>query len=104
MGMVPHLLHQCRGYCAAHNPADITIVDITGSEMIRAVSEVHLEAFSGYLNACLGGGYASALIGWFVREKEAIAIAAVDREHRVIGYAIGAPSNLARRLRQDMFG
>ena len=88
----------------AHNPAEIAIVDITGSEMIRAVSEMHLEAFSGYLNARLGGGYASALIGWFVREKEkAIAIAAIDCNHRVIGYAMGAPSCVARQLRQDMF-
>ena len=87
----------------AHNPVDVTIVDITGSERIRAVSEVHLEAFSGYLNARLGAGYARALIGWFVREKEAIAIAAIDRDHRVIGYAMGVPSNLARRLRQDIF-
>jgi GNAT superfamily N-acetyltransferase len=87
----------------AHNPADITIVDIAEGEMISAVSRLHLEAFSGYLNSRLGGGYASALIGWFVREKGAIAIAAIDRDHRVIGFAMGAPSNLARLQRQDMF-
>lgn len=86
-----------------HNPGDITIVDITDGDMIPAVSRLHLEAFNGYLNARLGGGYASSLIGWFVREKEAIAIAAIDRDHRVIGYAMGAPSYLARRLRQAMF-
>lgn len=87
----------------ANNPADITIVDIAEGEMIQAVSRLHLEAFSGYLNARLGGGYASALIGWFVREKEAIAIAAIDHHHRVVGYAIGAPSNLVRVQRQDIF-
>ena len=71
--------------------------------MIPAVSRLHLEAFNGYLNARLGGVYASALIGWFVREQDAIAIAAIDCDHRVIGYAIGAPSNLARLQRQGMF-
>jgi GNAT superfamily N-acetyltransferase len=87
----------------ANNPADITIVDIAEGKIVTAVSRLHLETFSGYLNACLGAGYASALIGWFVREKEAIAIAAIDRDQRVIGYAIGAPSNLVRVQRQDMF-
>ena len=87
----------------ANNPADITIVDIAGADMVRATSKVHLEAFSGYLNARLGVGYASALIDWFAREKEAIAIAAIDHDHRVIGYAIGAPSHLVRRQRQNMF-
>ena len=86
-----------------HTPAEITIVDIAGSEMVRDVSEVHLEAFSGYLNARLGVGYAGALIDWFANEQNAIAIAAVDRHRRVIGYAIGAPSNLVRRQRRDMF-
>lgn len=86
-----------------NKPADITIVDIVEGEMIPAVSRLHLEAFSGYLNARLGAGYASTLIGLFVREKEAIAIAAIDRNYRVIGYAMGIPSNLASRLRQDMF-
>jgi len=89
---------------SAHNPEEIAIVDIAGGDMVRAVSHVHLEAFSGYLNARLGRGYASALIDWFVREKEkAIAIAAIDRNDRVIGYAMGAPVSLTRRLRQDMF-
>ena len=87
----------------AHNPSDISIVDITGVDMIPAASRLHVEAFSGYLNARLGRGYASALVGWFVREKGAIAIAAIDQDHRVIGYAMGAPSDLARRMRQDMF-
>jgi GNAT superfamily N-acetyltransferase len=87
----------------ANNPADITIVDSIEGEMIQAVSRLHLEAFNEYLNARLGVGYASALIGWFAREKEAIAIAAIDRDHRVVGYAIGAPSNLVRVQRQDMF-
>jgi GNAT superfamily N-acetyltransferase len=70
--------------------------------MIQAVSRLHLETFNGYLNARLGVGYASALIGWFAHEKEAIAIAAIDRDHCVIGYAMGVPSNLARRLRRDL--
>lgn len=86
----------------ANNQADVTIIDVAEGDMVRAVSRLHLEAFNGYLNARLGEGYASALIGWFVRQKEAIAIAAVDKDHRVIGYAVGVPSHLARLLRHDM--
>jgi GNAT superfamily N-acetyltransferase len=103
MSSPPTTLPMQRYAVPAHNPADITIVDIAEGEMIQAVSRLHLEAFNGYLNARLGRGYASALISWFVRQKEAIAIAAIDRDHRVIGYAMGAPSTLARLQRQGMF-
>lgn len=82
---------------------DIIIVDIVGRDMTNAVSEIHLQAFSGYLNARLGAGYARALIQWFARQEEAVALAAIDHDHRVIGYAIGASANITQKLRQDLF-
>ena len=88
---------------AATRRSPIVITDITEGKIVEAASKVHLEAFSGYLNARLGATYAGALINWFAHEKEAIAIAAVDGHDHVIGYAIGAPAHLVRVLRQDMF-
>lgn len=79
------------------------IVDIIGDEMLQAVSEVHLGAFRGYLNARLGTGYACALIGWFAQQEDAIALAAIDGNRRVIGYAIGAPVTITQKLRRDLF-
>lgn len=83
--------------------SDITIADVVGRDMVDAVSEIHLEAFRGYLNARFGIGYARALIHWFARQEGAIALAAVDGNHRVVGYAIGAPSTLAQKLHGALF-
>ncbi|WHZ28968.1 MAG: hypothetical protein OJF51_003768 [Nitrospira sp.] len=71
--------------------------------MTNAVSKIHLQAFSGYLNARLGVGYARALIDWFAQQRNAIALAAIDSNHRVIGYAIGAPVTINHKLRGDLF-
>ncbi|MDC8447742.1 MAG: GNAT family N-acetyltransferase [Nitrospira sp.] len=71
--------------------------------MADAASEIHLQAFSGYLNARLGAGYARALIDWFAQQGDAIALAAIDGNHRVIGYAIGAPVTISLKLRGDLF-
>lgn len=83
---------------------DITITDIIGQEMVQEVSEIHLEAFRGYLNARLGTGYACAFIQWFAQQEGAVALAAFDRNRRVIGYAIGAPASITQKLRHDLFG
>jgi ribosomal protein S18 acetylase RimI-like enzyme len=88
---------------AQNSEADITVTDIVGSDMTAAVSGIHLEAFKGYLNARLGRGYVRALIQWFVGQEGAIALAAVDRDYQVIGYAVGAPVALAQKLRNDLF-
>lgn len=88
---------------SVHKRKDVTILDISGGEMIRAVSSVHLEAFAGYFNARLGSGYATSLIKWFSHEKRAIAIAAVDSHRKVIGYAIGAPVGHDRALKRELF-
>jgi ribosomal protein S18 acetylase RimI-like enzyme len=82
---------------------DITIIDIVGDDMVAAVSEIHLQAFSGYLNARLGAGYARALIRWFAQQVQAVALAAIDHDHRVIGYAIGAPASITQKVRHDLY-
>jgi ribosomal protein S18 acetylase RimI-like enzyme len=92
------------GSVQSNSEADITITDIVGHDMVDAVSEIHLQAFSGYLNARLGAGYARALIQWFAQQEDAIALAAIDRDHQVIGYAIGAPASITQKLRHDLLG
>lgn len=82
---------------------DMRIIDIVGSNMISAVTKIHLEAFQGYLNTHLGPSYAHELIQWFTKQDSAIALAAIDSNHQIIGYAIGAPVGLAQKLRRDMF-
>lgn len=72
--------------------------------MIAAVAEIHLQAFLDYLNARLGKGYARALIRWFAQQEDAIALAAMDWDHQIIGYVIGAPASITQKLRRDLFG
>lgn len=81
----------------------VTITDIDEFGIADAASKIHLQAFSGYLNARLGEGYARALIDWFAQQGDAIALAAIDGNHRVIGYAIGAPVAINHKLRGDLF-
>jgi len=81
----------------------VTITDIDDLGIADAASKIHLQAFSGYLNALLGAGYARALIDWFAQQGDAIALAAIDGNHRVIGYAIGAPETINHKLRGDLF-
>lgn len=80
-----------------------SIEAITGEEMLKKVADLHLEAFAGYLNAQLGRGYAKAFIKWFSRRKGAIAIAVVDIDGKVIGYALGAPTGYGRVLNRELF-
>ena len=81
----------------------VTIADIDDIGIADAASKIHLQAFSGYLNARLGVGYARALIDWFAQQGDAIALAAMDGNHQVIGYAIGAPVTINHKLRGDLF-
>ncbi|MDH5739407.1 MAG: GNAT family N-acetyltransferase [Nitrospira sp.] len=82
---------------------EFTLIDIVDLRMATVVSEIHLEVFHGYLNARLGRGYTRALIQWYVKQEDAIALAAIDRNHQIIGYAIGGPVSLAQKLSSDMF-
>lgn len=79
------------------------VVPITNDRMLKDVAGIHLEAFAGYLNAQFGRGYAKAFVRWFSTSKGAIAIAAVDSNRNVIGYALGAPVGYGRTLNRELF-
>jgi ribosomal protein S18 acetylase RimI-like enzyme len=67
------------------------------------LASLHLDVFSGYPNALLGRGYAKAFIEWFAQKEEAIAIAALDSDSKIVGYALGAPVGYAHSLNRDLF-
>jgi asparagine synthase (glutamine-hydrolysing) len=81
---------------------EVEIVPIQRGLMLREVADLHLEAFAGYLNVKLGRMYIKATIEWFMRAEGAIAIAAVDCQQRVLGYAIGARVGYDRMLYRDL--
>jgi teichuronic acid biosynthesis glycosyltransferase TuaC len=85
-----------------HQAKKLTIVPIAEGAMLDATVELHLDAFAGHLNTLLGRGYIKAFVRWFVRDEGTIAIAAVDENQKVVGYALGAPLGYAARLNRDL--
>lgn len=81
---------------------DVRIMPLKEGEMVREVAYLHLNAFAGYLNCSLGKNYIKAFIQWFIRREDAIAIAAVDHDHRVVGYAVGAPVGYDSILNREL--
>lgn len=71
--------------------------------MLDDIVELHLDAFAGYLNTLLGRGYIKAFVTWFIRNKGTIAIAAIDENQKVVGYALCAPVGYSVRLNRDLF-
>jgi hypothetical protein len=82
---------------------EVEIVPIQLGLMMREMVELHLEAFAGYLNVTLGRRYVRSFIEWFVRAEGTIAIAAIDRHQRVLGYAVGARIGYDSMLNRDLF-
>jgi len=80
----------------------VRVVTIRDEDLIRQVAQVHLQAFEGYLNVLLGAEYIQSLIRWFARRDDGIALAIVDVNQRVLGYAFGAPSGYAKQLNRDL--
>lgn len=70
--------------------------------MLDDVAELHLDAFTGYLNTLLGRGYVKVFVTWFIKNKGTIAIAAIDDNQKVVGYALGAPVGYSARLNRDL--
>jgi len=81
---------------------ELTVVTIAEGGMLQEVAGLHLEAFAGYLNALLGRGYAKAFIKWFIKKEGTIAIAVIDGQQKVVGYALGAPVGYNRDLNRDL--
>lgn len=80
----------------------LTIVPVTEGDMLDDVAELHMDAFAGHLNTLLGRGYIRAFVKWFIRNKGTIAIAAIDENQKVVGYALGAPVGYSTRLNRDL--
>jgi len=83
--------------------ADLRIVPLTDGSMVRETIHLHEEAFAGYLNRSLGRNYIKAFLRWFIARDRAIALAAVDQDHKVVGYAIGAPIGYDVILNRELF-
>jgi len=82
---------------------NLTIVPITEGNVLDDIVELHLDAFAGYVNTLLGRGYIKAFVKWFIRNKGTIAIAAIDDQQKVVGYALSAPTGYSTRLNRDLF-
>ena len=81
---------------------NLTIVRIAEGSMLDDIADLHQDAFAGFLNTLLGRGYIKAFIIWFIRNKGTIAIAAMDDNQKVVGYALGAPVGYSTRLNRDL--
>ena len=75
----------------------VTVLPMT-VEHLGEASQVHLEAFRGYMNSRFGVRYAPAFLAWFVAAERGIALAAVSDTGRVVGYVAGAPDGYSRSL------
>ncbi|MEO6110256.1 MAG: GNAT family N-acetyltransferase [Nitrospiraceae bacterium] len=82
---------------------ELTVVTITDGDMLQEVAGLHLDAFAGYLNTLLGRGYAKAFIKWFIKSERTIAIAAINSNKKIVGYALGAPVGYDRGLNRALF-
>jgi ribosomal protein S18 acetylase RimI-like enzyme len=71
-------------------------------EMIPEVRKIHYEAFAGYMNTRLGASYIEAFLAWFLTAEGAIALVALDREKKVLGYVFGAPIDYGPGMNRDL--
>jgi ribosomal protein S18 acetylase RimI-like enzyme len=71
-------------------------------EMIPEVGKIHFEAFAGYMNTRLGTSYIEAFLAWFLTAEGAVALVALDREKKVLGYVVGAPIDYGPRMNRDL--
>jgi ribosomal protein S18 acetylase RimI-like enzyme len=70
---------------------------------LDAVTALHRQTFPGYPNVLLGPRYVKSMLRWFAREPQGIALGVFDGSDRVVGYVIGAPVDLVKRLGRDLF-
>jgi ribosomal protein S18 acetylase RimI-like enzyme len=82
---------------------DGVTVSAMNREMIPEVRRIHLEAFAGYMNTRLGSSYIEAFLTWFLKAERAIALVALDRERKVIGYVLGAPIDYGKSMNHELF-
>jgi ribosomal protein S18 acetylase RimI-like enzyme len=78
----------------------VTIRQIERS-VVSQVADVHLQAFTGYMNTRIGRRYVRSFIEWFRRANDAIALAAIV-DGTVAGYVVGAPIGYQQRMNRDL--
>jgi ribosomal protein S18 acetylase RimI-like enzyme len=80
----------------------ISIIPIDNDAMVSNAANLHAEVFGAYLNSRFGKRYITSYINWFVHTKEALAIAAVDDERHIVGYALGVSSKHGHKMHQAL--
>jgi len=80
----------------------VNVVPITDGSMLIDVVELHMEAFKGYPNTLLGRGYIRELVRWFITHECTVSLAAVDGNHQIVGYVLGAPAGYSDQLNRDL--
>ena len=80
----------------------ISIITIDNDTMVSDAANLHAEVFGAYLNSRFGKRYIRSYINWFVHTKEALAIAAVDDERRMVGYALGVSSKHGHEMHRAL--
>lgn len=75
-------------------------------EMIDGVCDVHFQAFHGAMNTFLGVSYVRRFFEWFINAENGISLGAKinSPRKRIVGYAIGIPPALGKRLDRDLLG
>ena len=81
---------------------DPVIVPMT-EVMVDQVVKLHLSAFEGYMNARLGPAYLRALMRWFVQNEHSIALAVIDGNQQIIGYAVGTSLDSEGEMTRHLF-
>lgn len=79
------------------------IVEMT-ADLVPQVVAMHLQAFDGYMSTRLGPKYVDALIRWFLENKEAISLVALDDSGKPAGYVIGARVGYTVAMNRDILG
>jgi len=66
------------------------------ARMVPAAAEIHRQVNPESRSARMGPSYCAAFLGWFLREEHGtVALAALDGDGRIVGYAVGAPLGYA---------
>jgi ribosomal protein S18 acetylase RimI-like enzyme len=66
------------------------------------VASLHCKAFKDYMNVALGRAYITAMIDWFRRSPEGIAIGVYTEDAKLLGYTVGVPLTEMPRLSRDL--
>jgi ribosomal protein S18 acetylase RimI-like enzyme len=66
------------------------------------VAALHCKAFEDYMNVALGRAYITAMIDWFRRSPEGIAIGAYTEDAKLLGYTVGVPLTEMPRLSREL--